>query len=62
MATTFQEGHIRIEVTSSSSPRRERNPNTGEGTRGSSRGEVAHRRIIHDPERPSRIPLTVVDG
>ncbi|MBA2712661.1 MAG: hypothetical protein H0U55_03780 [Rubrobacteraceae bacterium] len=58
---TFREGHIRVEVTASSFPR-PRNPSTNEDTQYSSRGEVAHQRVFHDPERQSRIALTVVDG
>ena len=59
---TFRVGHrIRVEVTSSSFPRWDRNPNTGEGP-DSSRTEVARQRIFHDPERPSHVTLTVVDG
>jgi uncharacterized protein len=60
---TFLPGHkIRVEVTSSSHPRWERNLNTGEGAFGSSRTEVAHQTIFQDAGRPSRITLTVVEG
>ena len=60
---TFLAGHrIRVEVTSSSFPRWDRNLNTGEGGANSSRTAVAHQRIFHDPERASRVTLTVVDG
>jgi putative CocE/NonD family hydrolase len=56
---TFRAGHrIRVEITSSSFPRWERNTNTGVR---SARTEVARQRIFHDPERPSRVTLTVVD-
>ena len=59
----FNAGHrIRVEVTSSSFPRWDRNLNTGEDTKDSSRSEVAHQRIFHDPEHPSSITLTVVDS
>ena len=59
---TFLAGHrIRVEVTSSSFPRWDRNPNTGESGVASARTEVAHQRIFHDPERPSHITLTVVE-
>jgi putative CocE/NonD family hydrolase len=58
---TFKAGHrIRVQVTSSCFPRWDRNPNTGEGP-DSARTEVARQRIFHDPERPSRVTLTVVD-
>jgi uncharacterized protein len=60
---TFLPGHrIRVEITSSSHPRWERNLNTGESTLESSRTEVARQRIFHDAGRPSRITLTVVEG
>jgi putative CocE/NonD family hydrolase len=58
---TFKAGHrIGVEITSSSFPRWDRNPNTGDAR--SSRTEVARQRIFHDPERPSHITLTVVDN
>ena len=60
---TFLAGHrIRVEVTSSSFPRWDRNPNTGESGAHSSRTAVAHQSIFHDPERASHVTLTVVDG
>ena len=60
---TFLPGHrVRVDITSSSHPRWERNLNTGEGAFGSSRTEVAHQTIFHDTGRPSRITLTVVEG
>ncbi len=60
---TFEAGHrIRVEVTSSSFPRWDRNLNTGEDTKDSSHSEVARQRIFHDPDRPSSVTLTVVDG
>ena len=59
---TFMAGHrLRVDVTSSSFPRWERNLNTGESNVRSSHTEVAHQKIFHDPERPSRVALTVVD-
>jgi putative CocE/NonD family hydrolase len=62
---TFLAGHrTRVEVTSSSFPRWDRNPNTGEDTGedpDSARTEVARQRIFHDPARPSGVTLTVVD-
>jgi putative CocE/NonD family hydrolase len=59
---TFKAGHqIRVEITSSSFPRWERNPNTGESGVRSARTEVGRQRIFHDPERPSHLTLTVVD-
>ena len=60
---TFLAGHrIRVEVTSSSFPRWERNLNTGENNADSTRTQVAHQQIFHDPGRPGRVTLTVVDG
>lgn len=57
---TLRAGHrLRVEVTSSSHPRWERNLNTGESAAVSSRSEVARQRIFHDPQRPSRVTLTV---
>ena len=56
---TFKAGHrIGVEITSSSFPRWERNPNTGDAR--SSRTEVAHQRIFHEGQRPSHLTLTVV--
>jgi putative CocE/NonD family hydrolase len=60
---TFLPGHrLRVEITSSSHPRWERNLNTGESAVHSSQSEVAHQTIFHDDARPSRITLSVVDG
>jgi len=60
---TFLPGHrIRVDITSSSHPRWERNLNTGESTFDSSRTEVAHQTVFHDAGRPSSITLTVVEG
>jgi len=59
----FEAGHrIRVEVTSSSFPRWDRNLNTGEDTKDSSLSEVAHQQIFHDPEHPSSVTLTIVDS
>ena len=61
-AITFEAGHrIRVEIASSSFPRWDRNPNTGESSVHSARTNVARQRIFHDPQRPSHISLTVVD-
>ena len=60
---TFLAGHrLRVEVTSSSFPRWDRNPNTGESSMDSARAEVARQTIFHDAGRPSSVTLTVVDG
>lgn len=58
--TTFGAGHrLRVEITSSSFPRWEPNPNTGLSFLDSPRVEVARQRIFHDPQYPSGITLTV---
>jgi putative CocE/NonD family hydrolase len=67
MATsnTFLAGHrIRVDVTSSSFPRFDRNPNTGRplGVDGPEDLVVAHQTIFHDTARPSHIVLPVVDS
>jgi uncharacterized protein len=60
---TFRAGHrLRVEVTSSSHPRWERNLNTGEGAVRSGRTAIARQKIFHDDRRPSRISLAVVGG
>jgi uncharacterized protein len=60
---TFLPGHrMRVEITSSSHPRWERNLNTGESAVRTSRTEVASQTIFHDAGRRSRITLTVVEG
>ena len=58
----FLPGHrIRVDVTSSSHPRWDRNLNTGRSAYDSATTAVARQRIFHDPDRPSRVMLTVVD-
>jgi len=60
---TFLPGHrIRVQVTSSSHPRWERNLNTGVGAFRSSRTEAARQTVFHDAGRPSKVTLTVVEG
>ena len=57
---TFRAGHrIRVEITSSSFPRWERNPNTGESGVDPARTEVARQRVFHEPEHPSHIALRI---
>ena len=59
---TFLPGHrIRVDVTSSSHPRWDRNLNTGADAYDSAVTAVARQRIFHDADRPSRITVTVVD-
>ncbi len=60
---TFKVGHrLRVEITSSSHPRWERNLNTGESAVYSDRSEVARQTVFHDAGRPSRVTLSVVEG
>jgi putative CocE/NonD family hydrolase len=59
---TFRPGHrIRVDVTSSSHPRWIRHTNTAGNPLDATALVVARQRIFHDPARPSRIHLTVVD-
>ncbi len=58
----FLAGHrLRVDVTSSSHPRWDRNLNTGRSAFDSAVTAVARQRIFHDPDGPSRISLTVVE-
>lgn len=59
----FQPGHrIRADVTSSSFPRFDRNPNTGNplGQDGPGDLQPALQKVFHDPEHPSHILLPVI--
>lgn len=57
----FKAGHrIRLDVTSSSFPRWDRNPNTGGDLFADTRLQVAHQRVHHTPSHPSRLLLPVV--
>jgi uncharacterized protein len=59
---TFLAGHrLRVDVTSSSHPRWDRNLNTGRSAHDSAVTAVARQRIFHDADRPSRVTVTVVD-
>jgi predicted acyl esterase len=49
-----------VQVTSSSSPGSDPNPNTGEGFRASDRTQIAHNSVYVDARRPSHIVLPVV--
>jgi predicted acyl esterase len=53
---------LRVEVTSSSHPRWERNLNTGKSAVRSDRTQIAHQTVFHDTGRPSRVTLTVARG
>ncbi len=57
----FQTGHrIRLDVTSSSFPRWDRNPNTGHDFGADAELAVAHQTILHDSAHPSSIVLPIV--
>jgi putative CocE/NonD family hydrolase len=59
---TFLPGHrIRVDVTSSSHPRWIRHTNTGLDQVNATELAVARQGVFHDPQRPSRIRLTIVD-
>ena len=53
---------MRVEITSSSHPRWERNLNTGQSTLESSRTEVAHQTIFHDAEQGNTNRNRKVEG
>lgn len=60
-SNVFRAGHrIRLHIASSSFPRWDRNPNTGRPLGVDTELRVAHQRIWHDAERPSRVLLPVV--
>jgi putative CocE/NonD family hydrolase len=62
-ANLFRRGHrIRVHVTSSFFPHLDRNPNTGRPVPAESRLVPAENAIFHDPQRPSRILLPVVES
>lgn len=57
----FLPGHrIRVDVTSSSFPRWERNLNTGESSGASTEMRIAHQTILHDADHPSFVSLPVM--
>jgi putative CocE/NonD family hydrolase len=60
-ANRFLAGHrIRVDVTSSSFPRWDRNPNTGAPFGADAEMRPARQSIFHDAEHPSRIVLPIV--
>lgn len=62
-ASVFLPGHrIRVDVTSSSFPRWERNLNTGESSATTTASRPAHQTILHDSEHPSYLSLSVIPG
>jgi hypothetical protein len=59
----FLPGHcIRLEVASSAHPKFAINSGTGGDESETTDATVAHNRLHHDPTRPSRLILTVLDG
>ncbi len=60
-SNVFLKGHrIRVQVTSSSFPRWDRNPNTGHEPFADAELAIAHQMVLHDQAHPSRILLPVV--
>jgi putative CocE/NonD family hydrolase len=60
-SNVFKAGHrIRLDVTSSSFPRWDRNPNTGHDFGVDAEVAVAHQTILHDGEHPSYVTLPIV--
>jgi len=59
----FQAGHrIRLDISSSSFPRFDPNPNTGEPLNNHRRTVTAINTIFHDPQHPSHIVLPIIPG
>ncbi len=60
-SNVFKQGHrMRLDVTSSSFPRWDRNPNTGHAFGVDDELVVAHQTILHDAEHPSFVLLPLV--
>src|SRR4029079_13060540 len=60
-SNVFKKGHrIRVDISSSSFPRFDLNPNTGEPLNDNHRSQTAVNTIWHDAEHPSQIVLPVV--
>jgi putative CocE/NonD family hydrolase len=60
-SNVFRAGHrIRVEISSSSYPRFDRNPNTGERVAATGELRSAVQKVYHDAERPSGITLPVI--
>ena len=57
----IKKGHqLRVHVTSSNFPRWDRNLNTGEPANTATEMRVAHQRILHDSDHPSRVDLPII--
>ena len=62
-SNVFRAGHrLRIDITSSSFPRWDRNPNTGHPFGADAELRIARQEILHDAEHPSRIVLPLVSA
>ena len=60
-AHRFRRGHrIRVQVSSGAHPRYARNPGTGEPFASATRLVAADQEVLHDPDHPSAVTLTVV--
>jgi putative CocE/NonD family hydrolase len=60
-SNVFKAGHrIRVDITSSSFPRWDRNPNTGRPLGSDAELRTAQQTILHDAAHPSRIVLPIV--
>lgn len=61
ISNAFQKGHrIRLDISSSSFPKYDRNPNTGHGFGEDAELLVAEQRILHDRRHPSSVKLPIV--
>ena len=62
-ANVFLPGHrVRLEISSSNLPRYDRNLNTpGAGTADKTEMKIADQQVFHDPKRPSKILLPVLE-
>ena len=60
-SNVFQRGHmVRLDISSSSFPKYDRNPNTGNQFGVDTTLETAHQRVCHDEQHPSHILLPVI--
>jgi putative CocE/NonD family hydrolase len=61
ISNAFQRGHrIRLDISSSSFPKYDRNPNTGNAFGQDSELLIAEQRIFHDLKHPSSVTLPIV--
>ncbi len=60
-SNVFKQGHrIRLDITSSSFPRWDRNPNTGHDLGADAELAIAQQTILHDADHPSHVVLPIV--